>query len=155
MEVMTEQDESLLIRLCESGENLTAITRLLPYKRQTIRQTILKLRQKGVLNGQKANKRENTQARVLNAYNGGLRTISGIVNFTSLSRQTVRRCLLNHNIRLQRPRVYRKKDISERSEKTQSIVNDLKNGMRVCEIVQKENVSRQYIYKVKNKFLCE
>lgn len=153
MEAMKESDKELLIRLCEQGESFATIKRLLPYKTQQIEQEIALLRQKGALKTQKQNRRENIQARVFDAYNRNFKFVTDIVRETGLSAPTVRSVLKSNNIILKKKKHYEHKKTYKLSERTQAIINGLKEGKNMCCVAKENSVSRQYVFKVKKRFL--
>lgn len=148
---MIEQDINLIIKLWENGESINSIIRLLPYKENVTRKEIAKLRQNGTLKGSSGKTKAKTWEKVLQAYNGGITSPYELSETFGLKVGTINTILSNSHLDRARPKHnYKPYPLSA---KTQLILQDIKQEIDVKDIIIRHNVSRQYVYKIKNKYL--
>lgn len=150
---MTEQDKNLIVRLWESGEPSTAIVRLLPYDTQTAKSMIMELRQNGVLKGRSGKTATKTWGKVLQAYNDGITSPYDLAEMFGLKVNTVNWILGNSKLDRKRPKHnYKQYPLCE---KTQQIITEIQSGKPLHEIAKAHGTSRQYVHKIKNKYVKE
>lgn len=150
---MTEQDKNLIIRLWESGEPSSSIVRLLPYDTQTAKSMITELRQNGVLKGRSGKTATKTWEKVLQAYNDGITSPYDLAEMFGLKVSTVNWILGNSKLDRKRPKHnYKQYPLCE---KTQQIITEIQSGKPLYEIAKAHGTSRQYVHKVKNKYVKE
>ena len=148
---MTEQEKNLIIRLWGSGEPITSIVRLLPYKKTVARAMVMELRQNGVLQGRSGKSKAKTCGKVLQAYNDGITNPYEISNMLSLKVSTVKRILIELQLKRQRPKHnYKAKKLCD---KTKEIIEEIESGKPLSEIAKSHGFSKQYVYSVRNKFV--
>ena len=156
---MTEQDKQIIIRLWEDYVPIKSIIRLLPYRYTTAKQMIVELRQNGTLKPRKENRKEYTRQKILSLYNGGMTSPKEIAETTGLSFYTVQTCLVQAKLNRKRPthnyHKRKKTDINTLCAKTQKIIEELKSGKPLKKIVKAQNVSRQYVAKLNEKYVKE
>ena len=150
---MTEQDKNLIVRLWDSGEPTTAIVRLLPYDTQTAKSMIMQLRQNGVLKGRSGKTATKTWEKVLRAYNDGITSPYEIAEMFALKVGTVNTILSNSKLHRKRPKQNYKP--FPLCDKTQQIITEIKSGKPLHEIAKAHGTSRQYVHKIKNKYVKE
>lgn len=150
---MTEQDKNLIVRLWESGEPTTAIVRLLPYDTQRAKSMITELRQNGVLKGRSGKTATKTWEKVLRAYNDGITNPHDLAEMFSLKVGTINTILSNSRLNRTRP----KHNYKERGkcEKTIAIIKEIQSGKPLHEIAKLHGTSKQYVHKIKNKYVKE
>lgn len=150
---MSEQDKNLIVRLWESGEPSTSIVRLLPYDTQTAKSMITELRQNGVLKGRSGKTATKTWEKVLRAYNDGITSPYDLAEMFGLKVSTVNWILGNSKLNRKRPKHnYKQYPLCE---KTQQIITEIQSGKALHEIAKAHGTSRQYVHKVKNKYVKE
>lgn len=148
---MTEQDKNLIIRLWESGKPSTAIVRLLPYDAQTAKSMIMELRQNGVLKGRSGKTAAKTLEKVLQAYNDGITNPYDLSEMFGLKVGSVNTILSNSRLNRTRPKKnYKAYPIGD---KTKEIIEEIKNGKSLIGIAKKYGTSRQYVHRVKQKYV--
>lgn len=150
---MTEQDKNLIIRLWESGEPSSSIVRLLPYDTQTAKSMVMELRQNGVLKGRSGKTSTKTWEKVLRAYKDGIINPYDLAEMFGLKVGTINTILSNSRLDRKRPkRNYKQFPLCE---KTQQIITEIQSGKPLREIAKNHGTSRQYVHKIKNKYVKE
>lgn len=150
---MTESEIKLVERLWASGKGVGEIARLLPYKEYIAIREIRELKRNGVLKGRSGKSRANTQAKVLQAYNDGITSPYEIAEMFGLKVSTVNWILGNSKLDRKRPKHnYKQYPLCE---KTQQIITEIKSGKPLHEIAKAHGTSRQYVHKIKNKYVKE
>ena len=156
---MTQQDIQLIIDLWNNYVPISTIIKMLPYKVSDAKKMIAELRQNGTLKPRNENRKENTRQRVLDLFNGGILSEYEIADKLGLSRYTVRNILVDEKLNRERPKQnYNKRKLTQVNtlcEKTQTIVNDLIANKDIRDIIIEHNVSRQYVYSIKKKYLAK
>ena len=147
---MNEQDKNLIISLWKNGTPTTTIIKLLPYKQVEIKREIAELRQNGVLNGRSGKTRGKTREKVLQAYKDGITNPYELAEMFRLKPSTISSILVGLGLNRTRPKHNYKK--TKKCEKTETILQEIKEGNVLCEIARKHGVSRQYVHKVKKKW---
>jgi DNA-binding CsgD family transcriptional regulator len=154
---MSESEIKLVKELWESGNTIRQIARLLPYKEYIAIKKIQELRRNGGLSEKGGRTYENTKAKILQLYNDGIKNCEQIGKILCLSKDYVRNILVAEKLNRKRPQHnYNKRkpvDISTLCDKTQKIVQELNNGKPIKDIAKSQNVSRQYVSALKNKYL--
>ncbi len=149
--IMTKDEIALVMELWNSGKSVGEIARLLPYKEYIAKREISELKKKGVLKGRSGKSRENTQARVLQAFNDGITSPYEIAEMCGVGVGHIRNVLSQAKVKIQRPkRNYKQRKLCEN---TQAIITALKSGKTVREICAEFGVSTQYVYLIKGKFV--
>ena len=156
---MTEQDKQTIITWWNNYVPIKSIIRMLPYRYTTAKKMIDDLRQNGTLKPRKENQKEFTRQKVLGVYNSGITSISEIANQLGLSKYTVRNFLVEAKLNRKRPQhnynTRKKTEIDTLCIKTQNIIEELKSGKLVKEIAKTQNVSRQYVAMINDKYVKE
>lgn len=154
---MSDQELRQLQFYWENYIPIKVIVRLFPYKQVHIKKIINELRQNGVLKPRKEHRREYVQQKILSLYNSGIRNPTLIAKELNLKYSTIKNHLTNLKLKRQRPEhnynKRKKVDINTLCDKTKEIVKQLKNGVEAKDIVKTQNVSRQYVAQIKNKYL--
>lgn len=151
---MTEQEKNLIIALWENGTPVNSIVRMLDCKQCYAKQYIKELRDNGTLT--KENRRKNATEIVVNVFNKGETNPYKIAEITGYKVTTVRTLLNGAHISIPRGKRNRPPTkISSLCELTQLIIEDIKSGEKFSQIAKNHNVSRQYVYKVKDKYVKE
>lgn len=148
---MTEQDKDFIVRLWESGEPSSSIVRLLPYSPQKAKAMIMELRQNGVLKGRSGKSQSKTWQKVLQAYKGGITSPYELSEMFLLKVGTVNTILSNSRLnRTRPPKNYKQYPIGD---KTKEIIAEIQSGKPLHEIAKAYGFSRQYIHRVKEKYV--
>ena len=151
--IMTKDEIALVMELWNSGKSIGEIARLLPYKEYIAKREISELKKKGILKGRSGKSRENTQARVLQAYKDGITSPYEIAEMCGVGVGHIRNVLSQSKVKNQRPKHnYKQRKVCQN---TQAIITALKSGKTAKEIVSEFGVSKQYVYEVKGKFVKE
>lgn len=151
---MTEQEKNLIIALWENGTPVNSIVRMLDCKEYHARQYIKELRNNGTLT--KENRRKNATEIVVNVFNKGETNPYKIAEITGYKVSTVRTLLNGAHITIPKGKRNRPPTkISSLCELTQLIIEDIKSGEKFSQIAKNHNVSRQYVYKIKDKYVKE
>ena len=152
--IIKDEEKAQIKRLWDSGVAYATIIRLIPYKQVVATAMLKELRRDGTL-PDRPTKGARTKAKVLELYNNGEKNPYKIASIIGCSKQTVNCCLrgLNrgkpaHNYKPTKPT-----EFNTLSDKTRAIVHDLKDGCKPNALVKKHNVSRQYIYVLKSKYI--
>lgn len=150
---MNEQDKKLIIQFWESGLSIRKIVKLLPYKPYHILIAIKELRQNGTIGGKSGKSKEKTWEKVLQAYNNGTTNPHDIAEMFGLKVNTVNVILGNSQLGRKKPKHnYKQMEIGE---KTRQIIMEIQSGKPLHEIAKAHGTSRQYVHKVKNKYVKE
>lgn len=150
---MTESEIKLVERLWASGKGVGEIARLLPYKEYISIREIRELKRNGVLKGRSGKSQANTQAKVLQAYNDGITSPYDLAEMFGLKVSTVNWILGNSKLDRKRPKHnYKQYPLCE---KTQQIITEIQSGKPLHEIAKAHGTSRQYVHKIKNKYVKE
>lgn len=154
---MNEETIKQLCKFWESGESLTIIYRLLPYKPKEIRQQLARLRQNGVLGERTQVGRGISRNKILQAYKDENLTPTEIANELGCSTTTVYTALREQGVILERPKHYKKREVKVEMlcDRTQAIIANLQGGKRANEVAKEFGVTRQYISLIKNKYLVK
>ena len=150
---MTESEIKLVERLWASGKGVGEIARLLPYKEYIAIRGIRELKRNGVLKGRSGKTATKTWEKVLRAYNDGITSPYDLAEMFGLKVNTVNWILGNSKLDRKRPK-HNYKQFSL-CEKTQQIITEIESGKPLHEIAKAHGTSRQYVHKVKNKFVKE
>ena len=154
--IIKEQDKAQIKRLWESGVAYATIVRTIPYKQVVAVEMMRQLRNDGTLPN-RPTKGDRTKAKVLELYNNGEKNPYKIASALGCSKHTVN-CYLRglnrgkpaHNYKPTKPT-----EFNTLSDKTRAIVHDLKDGWKPSVLSKKHNVSRQYVYVLKSKYVDE
>ena len=148
---MTEQDRNTIIRLWENGVAARNIERLLPYKPYWVKLMIAKLRQNGTLKGQKSKTQEKTTAKLIEAFKGGITSPYDLAEMFGLTYNSVQQIFSKAKFKRGKPP--KKFKPTKLCAKTNEIIEALKDGTKTNEIIKIHGVSRQYVNKIKNKYV--
>ena len=150
---MTESEIKLVERLWASGKGIGEIARLLPYKEYIAKREIAELKQKGVLKGRSGKTATKTWEKVLQAYNNGITSPYDLAEMFGLKVSTVNWILGTSKLDRKRPKHnYKQYPLCE---KTQQIITEIQIGKPLHEIAKNHGTSRQYVHKIKNKYVKE
>lgn len=150
---MDENEKKIVIKLWNNGETISTIAKLLPYKEYIATKKIQELKKMNVLDGRSGKTKEKTTEKVLATYKNTTTNPYEIAEILDLSIRTVNGILCEAKLERVRPKHnYKKKEISYR---TKLILNDLKSGVNPRKIAKKYDVSTQYVYQTRNRFLGE
>ena len=151
---MAEQDKNLIIALWENGTSVNSIVRMLDCKQYYAKQYIKELRDNGTLT--KENRRKNATEIVVNVFNKGETNPYKIAEITGYKVGTVRTLLNSAHISIPKGKRNRPPTkIYALLAFTQLIIEEIKSGEKFSQIAKNHNVSRQYVYKVKDKYVKE
>ena len=150
---MTEQDKNLIVRLWDSGEPASAIVRLLPYDTQTAKSMMMELRQNGVLKGRSGKTATKTWEKVLRAYNDGITSPYDLAEMFGLKVGTINTILSNSGLHRKKPK--HNYNPFPLCDKTKEIITEIESGKPLHEIAKAHGTSRQYVHRVKNKYVKE
>lgn len=151
---ITEQDKATLIELWNNRLSPEKIGKLLPYKVGTIRRTTRELLEDGTLN--RANRIQSKRDRIANMYLSGVTDIGELAEMFEVEISYVIQGLKHNNIEHQRNTVYKKRKPNARiDERTQAIIDELKNGKKQSKIAKQFGVSPQWVFSIKKRFLKE
>lgn len=151
---MTEQERNLIIKLWENGTPINSIIHMLDCKQCTAKQYIKELKESGIL--KKENRKRRSVDIIINVFNKGETNPYQISEITGYSVNTVRTVL--HNAHIPIPKSKRKRsptDVNTLCQLTQTIIREIESGEPCSEIAKYYNVSRAYVYKVKQKYVKE
>lgn len=152
---MTEQDKNLIQKLWVGKQPISCIIRMLPYPEGEARKMVKALRDDGTLTDEV--RKKNGTAEILRLYNSGITSPYDIVEKSGYALNTVKAILQRQKIHRKRPlHNYKSRtptDITTLNAKTQEIITALKNGEGCAAIAKKHDVSRQYVSKVKKKYV--
>lgn len=150
---MTESEIKLVERLWASGKGVGEIARLLPYKEYIAKKEIAQLKQNGVLKGRSGKTATKTLGKVLEAYNDGITNPYDLAEMFGLKVGSVNTILSNSKLDRKRPKHnYKQYPLCE---KTQQIITEIQSGKALHEIAKAHGTSRQYVHKIKNKYVKE
>lgn len=154
---MTEQDKTLIQKLWVSRQPISCIIRMLPYPENEARKMVKALREDGTLTDE-VRKKDGT-AEIMKLYHSGVTSPYEIAEKSGYALNTVNDVLQRQKLGRKRPpHNYRKRmptDITTLNAKTQEIVTALKHGEVSSIIAKKYNVSRQYVSKIKKKYVVK
>lgn len=151
---ITEQDKAILIEMWNNRVSVERISQLLPYKANTVRNIIQELLKDGILN--RANRVKTLRDRITDMYLSGVTDMDELAEMFETSKNYVSNCLRDNKINHKRKTVYKKRKPNERiDERTQAIIDELKKGKSQTEIAKKFNVTRQWVFSIKKRFLKE
>lgn len=148
---MTDHEKLICFTLWNDGESITSIAKMLPYRIGTAKRLIKGLIDSGYLPPRK--KGELVKERLRQLVESGVTDSYEIASILGLTYQTVFDYKSRMGLHTPRPKKnYRPTVLSER---TQQIIAELENGVSRKEIQAKYGVSRQYVEKVKSKYIKE
>lgn len=147
---MNEQDKLTLINLWNNRVPTTKIIQLLPYTPNKIRKTIQSLIDNGTLI--EDNRIPPKCDRIVSMYISGIKDIDELANMFECTPQYVTMCLRWKDIHAEKPKKYKK---WKYCQKTQDIIAELKEGKTQTEVAKNHDVTRQYVYKIYNKYVKE
>ncbi len=152
---MTEQDKILIQKLWVSKQPISCIIRMLPYPESEARKMVKALRDDGTLTDEV--RKKNGATEILRLYNSGITSPYDIAEKSGYTYNTVKAILHRQKVSRKRPlHNYKSRtptDITTLNAKTQEIISALKNGESCSIIAKKHNVSRQYVSKIKKKYV--
>lgn len=150
---MTESEKDLIIRLWESGKTIKEIILFFPYPKDYLRNEVRELKKQGVLVGRSGKTKQKTTQKMLDLYNDGIRNPYEIASRLNVCPKYVNNRLSSCHLSRGKPKQnYKPKSVNE---KTAAIINDIKNGKKIKEIASSYDISRQYVYAIKNKYVKE
>lgn len=147
---MTEQDKLTIINLWNNRVPVSHIVHLLPYKQHKIYSVIKSLKENGTLN--EDNRIPPKCDRIVSMYNSGIKDIDKLAEMFQCTRQFIFMSLHKQGIHIAKPKQYKKHSYCD---KTIEIVAELKEGKTQTEVAKNHNVSRQYVFKIYNKYVKE
>jgi DNA-directed RNA polymerase specialized sigma subunit len=152
--LMTESEKILVSKMVESGKTLEAIIQLLPYDKKTAKKMII-----SEFPEMLGRKKTTTKELVLYAYNNITKNPYEIAELYDLNAERVKVILGSLNLNRERPshnyKKRKKPDIYRLCEKTQNIVEALKDGYSPTKVAEMYEVSRQHVYNIKSKYYKE
>ena len=148
---MTENEIALIKRLWDNGQTIGSIARLFPYKEYIVKREIQALKKSGVLSGKSGKNKELTLQKLKETYESGITNPYEMAKTLDMSVGTIREYLGDLGIKLGRNKKNYNK--TKLCEKTNIIIEELKNGKTARQISQQYQVSTQYVYEIKGKFL--
>lgn len=156
---MTQEDRNFIVQCWEAGGTIGGIVKLLPYKKTVARRMILELRNEGAIKGRSGKTREKTKEIVLWTYQEKTHNPYEIAELLGYAPTTVQDILNKAKLNRKRPPKNYKhggvRPIERASEKTQKIFLDIQSGMSMREISKKHDVSTQYVYDIKKRYIKE
>lgn len=152
---MTHQDRELIIRLWNNRMSINKIVRMLPYSPTVARQYVKEVKASGALKAE--NRVPNDRELVVQAYKGGMTNHYEIAETYGINYDCIRVYLNGANIHRQRPphnyKQRKRLKVQELPEKTQQIITALKDGTPNAEVARNHGISRQFVWKVKKKYV--
>lgn len=150
---MDKQNIDLLIRLWNSNLSIASIIKMIPEKENIIKTHIADLRAKGIL----LDRKKSTKESLVLEYQNGETNPYEIAEKYNLSICTVRQYLGCAGLKRKRPsKNYKKREkvkMCNLSEKTKTIINALNSKKSLVQIAKENNVSKQYVAKVRDKYV--
>ena len=151
-----EEIKRQIVLLWQSGASVSKICRALPCKEGTAKRLVKEMRESGELE-ERESIGEITRKKVLALYESGVTSKYEIANSFGLAVSTVNKILVEAKLNRVRPKQnYRKtriKSFEELGEKTQSVILDLKAGLKPREIARNRDFSTQWVYEIKKKYI--
>ena len=145
---MNDTDRNLIINMWSGGCSKRQIIQMLPYTYEVAESIVNSLVADGTLTKEKKGR---TVDKVLELYEK-IKNPYEIADRLGARPQTVSQILANARLNRTRPEHNYKKrkpvDIATLNEKTQIIVNELRNGKKQAQVAREQNVSKQYVSKI-------
>ena len=150
---MTETERRLVEKMLDNGLAVESIMQLLPYEKKVARKMILDEFPNANTN------KLSTKELVLYAYENVTKNPYEIAEIYGFKVDRVKTILDGASLKRKRPEHNYKKrkppQISRLCEKTQNILEALKDGYSPARVAQMYEVSRQHVYKIKAKYYKE
>lgn len=146
---MTDHEKLICSTLWNDGESITSIAKILPYRIGTAKRLIRGLIASGYLPPRK--KGELVKERLKQLVESGITDSYEIASILGITQQTA--LVYKSQMRLYTARPKKNYRPTVLSEKTQQLIAELENGVSSKEIRAKYGVSRQYVDKVKSKYI--
>lgn len=154
---MIENNKILIKNLWDSGETIQSIVQMLPYDEFTCKRMIKELKNSGVLIKRKKENKNTTKEKVVNAYISGTTNPYKLAEMYGRSVGTIENILCNAHLNRKRPnknyKERQKTQTNELTEKTQNIIEALKDGHSAKKISQMYGVSKQWVYMIKKTYI--
>lgn len=151
---MTENEKQLVIKWWNSGETISSIAKMLPYREHTALKEIRALKKDGTLKGHSGKTQETVLKKMVDIYLNETKDKREIAKIIGLDVRTVQRYLRKAPIKIERsPRIVL--NGYNKSEKTKNIIKQLQDGKKQNYIAEEFGVSKQYVSIVKHKFVAK
>jgi transposase len=142
--------------LWDGGYSINEICRALPCREGTTKRIIKGMKESGELE-ERAGKKEFTTEKVLALYHSGVTNPYEIANSYGISVGTVKRVLVEAKLSRKRPE-HNYKTTKPRAEgtlceNTRGIISDLRSGLTPRQVAKKRDMSTQWVYVVKTKYI--
>jgi transposase len=145
-----------IVLLWDSGASVGKICRALPRREGTIKRLVKEMRESGELQD-RGSISEITRTKVIALYKSGQTNPYEIAKAFGLAVSTVNGILGNAKLNRGRPKhnykARRLRELSELGEITQLVISDLKAGLKPREIARKRDLSTQWVYEIKKKYI--
>lgn len=146
-------DKQVIKRLWDSGYSISTIVRMIPRKPKEAHKLIAEMRESGEIEGRSGKSAEKTSRRVLSLYQKGITSPYEIADNLNLSPKTVKRILCE--LKLNRKRPHKNYNQMKLCDKTHELLMEMRSGATIKELSVKNNVSTQYLYKIKAKYITK